>query len=58
VDSPNAASGLHRAPAQIIETLKKIEAAGFAEVILSINVCLKPVVSEKSIDTSNGPLHA
>ena len=30
------------APAQIIETLKKVEAAGFAEVILYVNVGLKP----------------
>jgi alkanesulfonate monooxygenase SsuD/methylene tetrahydromethanopterin reductase-like flavin-dependent oxidoreductase (luciferase family) len=29
-------------PAQIIETLKKVEAAGFAEVILYFNVGLKP----------------
>jgi hypothetical protein len=29
-------------PAQITETLKKVEAAGFAEVILYFNVGLKP----------------
>ena len=29
-------------PAQIIETLKKVEAAGFDEVILYLNVGLKP----------------
>ena len=29
-------------PARIIETLKKVEAAGFAEVILYFNVGLKP----------------
>jgi alkanesulfonate monooxygenase SsuD/methylene tetrahydromethanopterin reductase-like flavin-dependent oxidoreductase (luciferase family) len=30
------------APAQIAETLKKVEAAGIAEVILYVNVGLKP----------------
>jgi alkanesulfonate monooxygenase SsuD/methylene tetrahydromethanopterin reductase-like flavin-dependent oxidoreductase (luciferase family) len=30
------------APAQIVETLKKVEAAGFDEVILYVNVGLKP----------------
>ena len=29
-------------PAQVIDTLKKVEAAGFAEVILYVNVGLKP----------------
>ena len=29
-------------PAQIIDTLKKVEAAGIAEVILYVNVGLKP----------------
>ena len=29
-------------PAPITETLKKVEAAGFAEVILYVNVGLKP----------------
>ena len=29
-------------PAQIIDTLKKVEAAGFDEVILYVNVGLKP----------------
>ena len=29
-------------PAQITDTLKKVEAAGFAEVILYFNVGLKP----------------
>jgi alkanesulfonate monooxygenase SsuD/methylene tetrahydromethanopterin reductase-like flavin-dependent oxidoreductase (luciferase family) len=29
-------------PAQVIDTLKKVEAAGVAEVILYINVGLKP----------------
>jgi alkanesulfonate monooxygenase SsuD/methylene tetrahydromethanopterin reductase-like flavin-dependent oxidoreductase (luciferase family) len=29
-------------PARIVETLKKVEAAGFAEVILYFNVGLKP----------------
>ena len=35
-------SGLIGSPAQIIETLKKVEAAGFDEVILYFNVGLKP----------------
>jgi hypothetical protein len=29
-------------PAQITDTLKKVEAAGFSEVILYVNVGLKP----------------
>ena len=35
-------AGVFGSPAQITETLKKVEAAGFDEVILYFNVGLKP----------------